>query len=375
MSTRLCIVIPSHWEAIMGGSQYQAKVLVEYLLRHHDVEIFYLTTRRRPDFHASGYRIVLFSSRTGIRRFGFFFDSLRLYRALRRVQPDIIVQFVGCAHTGIAAFYARRSGCRMIWRVSSNRSVAPDGVSAWRINRRIERAFLDYGIRNAGLILAQSHYQRDCIAERFGRQDVVVLPNFHPTPRDVERAQNIRKQVVWIANLKPLKNPGAFLRLAQRLGARSDVVFTMIGRPITDDRWTRRQLAKIAATPNVAFLGEQTQDQVNALLARADLLVNTSDYEGFSNTFIQAWMRRVPVVSLNVDPDGLLSRAGLGAVAHGGELQLARDVSRLLDSERERAAIGARCRAYAVANHGESNLDELARLLWPSLPLPAARAV
>jgi glycosyltransferase involved in cell wall biosynthesis len=118
----------------------------------------------------------------------------------------------------------------------------------------------------------------------------------------------------------------------------------------------------MAAAPNVEYLGGQTQDQVNAVLAQSDLLVCTSDYEGFANTFIQAWLRRVPVVSLHVDPDGLLSRTGLGIVSHT-EDRLYVDVADLLDSPEKRLEIGARCRAYAAANHSEANVSQIAKLL------------
>ena len=67
MTTRakLCILVPAHWEALMGGSQYQAKVLVDYLLDHYDVDIAYLTTQCDPGFKPEGYRIVPFSDVVG----------------------------------------------------------------------------------------------------------------------------------------------------------------------------------------------------------------------------------------------------------------------------------------------------------------------
>ena len=48
MRAKICILVPAHWEALMGGSQYQAKVLLDYLLEHYDVDIAYLTTRADP---------------------------------------------------------------------------------------------------------------------------------------------------------------------------------------------------------------------------------------------------------------------------------------------------------------------------------------
>ena len=249
-----------------------------------------------------------------MRRYGSFFDVFRLYRALERERPDIILQFVGSAHTGIAALYARRHGCKLIWRVTNDPSVEPETASWLQPHRRIERLFLNFGIRNATLILAQTQYQRARLAETFPNAPVQVLPNFHPTPPDCGRNGAVVKQVAWIANLKPLKNPGAFVRLARRFAHRSDIRFVMIGDTMDDGDWTKQQLAEIAATPNLEYRGALSQAEVNGLLEHTDLLVNTSDYEGFSNTFIQAWMRRVPVVSLRVDPDRLLSRGGLGAV-------------------------------------------------------------
>jgi glycosyltransferase involved in cell wall biosynthesis len=362
MSSKLCMVVPTHWEVRMGGSQYQAKVLIEYLLEHYDVDIAYLTTRAAKGFEPHGYRIVQFSEPHGIRRWGFFFDAFRLYAALRKERPDAILQIVGCAHTGIAAFYAKLHGCRMIWRVSSDRSVEPGSEPWWHVHKHIERAFLKYGIRNAQLVLAQSEYQQEALARHMGCTNVRVLRNFHPVPVDAQRRPRAETRVLWVANLKPLKNPGAFVRLARRFDYRNDVRFIMVGQAIGDDAWTRGELAAIAATPNVEYLGGRTQDEVNALFENTDLLVNTSDYEGFSNTFVQAWMRRVPVASLHVDPDGLLSRGGLGVVSHT-ESQLYRQVTALINSPEKRAEIGERARAYALAHHSEANIEEVARLL------------
>jgi glycosyltransferase involved in cell wall biosynthesis len=185
------------------------------------------------------------------------------------------------------------------------------------------------------------------------------------------------KYVTWIANLKPLKNPGAFVRLARRFQSRNDVRFVMVGDGNSHDAaWTEGLLAEIAATPNLEYRGALSQADVNALLEHTDLLVNTSDYEGFSNTFIQAWMRRVPVVSLRVDPDRLLSRGGLGAVT-GTEDSLFGCVAVLLDDPDKCAEIGARARRYALEHHAESNIETLARLLdlerWLTRDLAAPR--
>jgi len=362
MRAKICILVPAHWEALMGGSQYQAKVLVDYLLANYDVDIAYLTTRADPNFKPEGYRIVPFSDRRGLRRYGSFFDVVRLYRALRRERPDIILQFVGSAHTGIAALYARRHGCKMLWRVTSDRSVEPETASWLKPHLWLERGFLNFGIRNATLILAQTQYQHERLAATFPGAPVQVLPNFHPTPPDCGRNGAVVKQVVWVANLKPLKNPGAFVRLARRFARRSDVRFVMIGDTIDDGEWTREQLQEIAATPNVEYLGALSQSEVNGILEHTDLLVNTSDYEGFSNTFIQAWMRRVPVVSLRVDPDRLLSRGGLGLVT-GDEEALHLRVDGLLADPDRCAAIGARARRYALEHHAESNIETLAGML------------
>jgi glycosyltransferase involved in cell wall biosynthesis len=369
MKLRLCVLVPAHWEALMGGSEYQAKVMIEFLLANHDVDIVYLTAYAKPGFTPEGYRIVRFSDRRGLRRYGSFFDSLRLYGALRRLKPDAIVQFVGCAHTGIAAFYAQHNRCRMIWRVTSDRHLLPERAPWWHLHRHVERLYLNYGIRNAHAIVAQTAHQRRLLVDRFGRDDAIVVANFHPAPPELMSSPRGEQRVVWIGNLNRTKNPAAFVRLAARFAALSDVKFTMAGAT-NDDPWTQEQLALIRATPNVEYLGPLKQDEVNALLERATVLVNTSEHEGFANTFIQAWLRQVPVASLHVDPDGLLSRVGLGSVA-GSEEQLARDVARWLETPpAERAALGARCREYAKANHGTANIATIARLVGAAAAQP-----
>lgn len=358
---KVCVLLPAHWTAGMGGSEYQAKLLVEHLLEHYDVEVVYLTTAaagQAPD----GYEVVRFSDRTGLRKYGTFFDVIRLYRALCRLAPDVIYQQVGCAHTGIAAWYARLHGRQMVWRVSSDRHTRRASLTWWRVHERLERFMLEQGIRRADLVLAQTEAQRRNLASAYERANVAVVPNFHPPV--TERASSVRplrKRVVWIANVKRLKRPLKFVRLAERFRDRTDVEFVAAGAVQEADVGAELQAA-IEPLPNFRFLGACTQAECEALLDGAVALVNTSDFEGFPNTFIQAWLRGVPVVSLSVDPDGTLSRGGLGFVARTEE-RLAAQVERLLDDRALAERIGTRCRAHAERHHSMRNADRVAALL------------
>ena len=115
---------------------------------------------------------------------------------------------------------------------------------------------------------------------------------------------------------------------------------------------------------NITYMGSVSQDRVNSLLAEAHLLVNTSDFEGFPNTFVQAWMRSVPGVSLNVDPDKLLSENGLGCVC-GSEAKLLDESRRLISDTRLREELGSKCRDYAFKNHSYTNMDVLIDMMCP----------
>src|SRR5690606_38818190 len=358
---RLCVILPVHWSALMGGSQYQAKLLIERLLERYDVDIHYLTVQCDPDHRPVGYALHRFSSPGGLRRYGYFFDAWRLYHMLVRLRPDVVYQQVGCAHTGIAAWYARRNGALMVWRVSSDSSVKPERISWRHPHRRLERIFLEHGIRKAHVILAQTAAQRSALAKHYGRGDAEVVPNFH-AGRAPPPAARRRDSVVWIANLKPLKNPHAFVRLAASFAGASPVRFVMIGAAMLNDRWTRDLLRAIQTVPNLDYLGARTLEEVNAALSGARVFVNTSDYEELSNTFMHAWMLQAPVVSQHADHVGSLGRRGLDFVS-GTEEQLRRDVRRLVDDEPLAREIGVRCRDYALRNHSIENVDRIAALL------------
>ncbi|HEX3456943.1 MAG TPA: glycosyltransferase family 4 protein [Candidatus Baltobacteraceae bacterium] len=362
---KLCVLVPDHWAAIKGGSEYQAQVLVDLLVQRYDVRITYLTLGSDPAFHPNGYRIEIFSSRRGLRRYGKFLDALRLYRALEREAPDVIYQQVGCAHTGIAAYYAKKHGCRMLWRIAHDDDVTRQRPDWARPHRIIERSFLEYGLRNAGTILAQTENQKALLSSNYGRDDAIVVRNFHPLPSSDEHddAQaNGKKRVVWVANLKPSKNPDAFVRLALRFVGNRDVEFVMVGAWQANPAWIADVTALMRSAPNLRYLGEQRQDEVNALLHGAYALVSTSHGEGFSNVFIQAWMRGVPVVSLSVNPDGLLDGEALG-FASGSEDRLYDDVAKLIENPALRDAMASKARGFAIAEFSEQNIERIADLM------------
>ncbi len=192
----------------------------------------------------------------------------------------------------------------------------------------------------------------------------MVVPNFAEAPAAIEKKSG-KFTVLWIANLKPLKRPEVMVQIARDLAAH-EIQFKVIGRR-TANAWCDAVVRDISHEPNMEYLGEIELELVNTELERAHLLINTSAYEGLPNTFIQAWLREVPTVTLNIDPDGMIAAAGLGYCASNLEM-LKNRILRYLANRDELANIGSTARDFALRRFSMDNAHVLRGVVESLLP-------
>jgi len=166
---------------------------------------------------------------------------------------------------------------------------------------------------------------------------------------------------VWIANLKTLKRPELFIDIAKELAASGNITFKMIGR--NNASYVKLIREAEEALPRFKYLGELKNTEVNEVLCSADILVNTSDYEGFSNTFVQAWMRKVVVISMNSNPDDILTKQGIGFICPEVK-EAASKIRELADHPALITAMGEKAFGYAREHHSvEKNLQKILNLM------------
>ncbi len=359
---RLCIVSPYEHG---GGAEYQMNLLIDALAAADRYDIHYLTHFVDARDRTRNYRV----SRIGggpVPRLGYVADGPALYRRLRDIDPGLIYQRVACAYTGICAFYARRRSVPLLWHVAHDTDVTPQPLDRSRnfLRVRLEKWAVEYGIRHAARIVVQTRYQAELLQRNYHRTADAIIPNFHPPAGEaIDKSGPLT--VVWIANLKPWKRPDVFVRLAKGFSDRKDTRFIMVGAPAPTSSkggWQASLMRSIDTTPNLAYLGQKTHAEVNELLARAHVFVNTSTHEGFPNTFIQAWLRDVVVVSLGVDPDEVLARQQVGIAAQS-ESGLTEAVRNLIDYPDVRAGFAQRGRDHAAAHHSLRNVQKLVQLI------------
>jgi glycosyltransferase involved in cell wall biosynthesis len=303
-----------------------------------------------PEVTPAGVRLIpAYRPLKGIPCLRYFYSTLPgFWSSLRRADSAVYYLRGASGFVGLAAAFCRRHGRRLIVGVSS------DGdVDRRRARQRLGRrdfALYSWGLRRADAVVVQTRTQQQLLERDWGREGVLIrsLSELPPRRSDVP-ADGV---VIWAGRARRVKRPDLFLDLARRLpGLR----FAMAATEMVGERALYRRLVEEArGLPNLTFAGAVPFREIGSWFDRSWLLVNTSDEEGFPNTFLEAWGRGLPVVA-SVDPDRLLSEHGLG--------YLCRDVNEMVGRIaflRERpevcAEIGARARAYVEAEHSPQRI-------------------
>jgi glycosyltransferase involved in cell wall biosynthesis len=261
--------------------------------------------------------------------------------ALRRADARVVVQRSAGAITGLIALLARAQRRRFVYSSANVIDFEFERLEG----RRTVRLF-HLGVRLAHHVVVQTEEQAQLCRARFGREPSVIRNLAEPAELTREEPEFF----LWVGRLTHYKRPEAFLALAREV---HEAQFKMVGVPFHQEG---EQLAEdirrdAASLPNLELLDPRPRRELMRLVDRAVAMVNTAEFEGMPNIFLEAWSRGVPALAFSHDPDGVVAQNGLGAFAGGDPATFADQARELWAGRGSREGLSAHCRAYVADQH------------------------
>lgn len=305
---RICVVLPNIYAVLtgaqgikfVGGAELQHTIAAKALARAgFSVSVVCLDHGQSDGEVVDGVRIFkTHSPEGGIPILRFFYPRLyRTWMALKRADADVYYQPCAGYLTGVVAAFCRLHGRKSVFAGQSDTDFIPGKL---RLRSSRDRLMYRWGFRHADAIVAQTEKQRRFSADEMGRE-AAVIPNGYALPQ--EAVLNEKRYILWVGSIRSVKRPERFLEIARSM---PHLRFRMIGGPVADANDGGAYYTGIKnearTIPNLEFLGFKPYAETEPHFDHAAVFVNTSDIEGFPNTFLQAWARGVPTVSY-FDPD------------------------------------------------------------------------
>jgi glycosyltransferase involved in cell wall biosynthesis len=150
--------------------------------------------------------------------------------------------------------------------------------------------------------------------------------------------------------LRQPKRPDLVIEIARACPTIDFVICGGVSNHRSPPGYGARIIEKFAGVPNITYLGHVSPDRAIDVIGRAALLVSTSEAEGFPSVFVEAWAHSTPVLTTQIDPDCVIERHGLGAIAESVEAA-AEAIKELVASAETRQAMGLRARDYVARTH------------------------
>lgn len=212
-----------------------------------------------------------------------------------------------------------------------------------------------YTINQSDLIISQTKRQSDLVWERYHKNSTIIHnPIDLSTTFDNDKGTSKEQFALWIGKSDKVKRPDILLQLAKNI---KDIKFVMVLN--TSDRQIHEIIIR-GKSGNVELHEYIPINEIERLFINAFVLVNTSDFEGFPNTFLQAGKYDVPILSLNVDPDNFISLNKCGVVAGGNFGKLLEGLQIISTDKKIREFYSKNIKEYVYKNHKlEDKVQEL----------------
>jgi glycosyltransferase involved in cell wall biosynthesis len=353
----VCIVCHQAYAALsgnqsgfVGGVERQTSFLARWLAqRGHKVTMLTWNEGGPEEEVINQVRVIKICRRDqGLRGLRFFHPRWTgLVKALRRAEADVYYHNGSEGVTGQMALWCRKNRKSFVFSTASDADCNP----SLPLVSKHEHFLYRVGLRKADRLVTQTATQQWRLRTEFGLDSVIIpMPCLSPCPEERVCGLPSSRRILWVGRVCSVKRPDRLLDLAQ---ACQDLSFDFVGPFCGPDGGIEDYAQKIkeraAQIPNVKAHGTMKQDSMSRFYSNALCLCCTSEYEGFPNTFLEAWSYGLPVVS-TFDPDGVIAKWNLG-LAVNNILDMKEALGALAASPARYAQMSGNARQYYLRNH------------------------
>ncbi len=276
------------------------------------------------------------------------------YRFLLSERPDWWYWRAAEHWWGPAVQIAKMAKVRTIYAAAFDTDVIPRRALA---RRKRWWPLYAWGLMCSDRIFVQHEGQLSRLAPQW-QSKAFIVPSFSGEISMSTPHEQRREYVAWVANLRRPKRADLLIEIAKKIPAIQFVVCGGLTSHRSSREYGQKIVAGLCALPNVEYLGLVDPQKAKQIIAEASMFLSTSDSEGFPNTFLEAWSSGTPVVSLTIDPDGIIQHKGLGRVTGTFE-QASKDIEILMADPKLRDQIGRHAKGYISERHSLEGVTKI----------------
>ena len=169
----------------------------------------------------------------------------------------------------------------------------------------------NYLLKKADYVILQHSGQK--INRNSAKGKIAIFPNIFDFSNIKVLEDTNNEYFIHVGTLNILKGSQNLYDLINALDKNISIV--IVGQPT--DKKSENLYKKLQKLENVVLKGRVNHQDTIQLIANAKALINTSNFEGFPNIFLEAWANGVPVISQNVNPGNVFNKYNIGIYCEG----------------------------------------------------------
>ncbi len=325
---RVCFVAPKAYplfnpaiKSVFGGAEVDLYHIATALAKCPAFKVFFVTADYGQEEQVNIENITVLKSLK--LEHNQLIGALNIWHSLKKANADVYMIKTASLGVPLVSLFCKLNNKRFVYRTAHQSEC--DGTYAK--NNKITGKLFMAALKRADLLFTQNHEDGVNMKNTLGLESIVI-PNGHRVSSQIQKE---RHSILWVGRSACFKHPERFLGLAKKFPTE---MFVMICQRATEDTQYETLRNKADSLPNVDFIPHVPFQEIDPYFSNAKALINTSDSEGFSNTFIQACKAATPIVSYHVNPDNFLTKYNCGICCQGSFEKLGKALQYLLENDR-----------------------------------------